>query len=338
MMARRRSSYYDSYWPQYTSSPIQVSDGIKAKSQRGKFVKNWWADRWIKSLTRLMDSGRLSRGRSYARRGQVLDIDVEPGEISSRVQGSRRRPYSVSIRLKPLNDRQWEVVFDALAEQAIFSAQMLNGEMPTDIEQVFDAVQVPLFPHSRGDLETTCSCPDWANPCKHIAAVYYLLGERFDHDPFLLFTLRGRSQDEVAAALRERRAQGIEVVSEAPALYLTDTIGATEVLPLDECLHDYWATGVERAEIELNLTPPKVDMALLKRLGVPDYLEGRPFWAQMKRVYDGVAARALDTAFADAGERADQMSEREQLAVLGMVQEGRISPEEAEALLDALEG
>ena len=84
-MARRRWSYYDSYWPRYAPSrPIEVEGGIKARSQRGKFVKNWWADRWIKALTRLMDSGRLGRGRSYARRGQVIEISVQPGCISAR--------------------------------------------------------------------------------------------------------------------------------------------------------------------------------------------------------------------------------------------------------------
>ena len=209
-MARRRSSYYDSYWPSYSSRPIPVQDGIKAKSQRGKFVENWWADRWVKALKGLMDPRRLSRGRSYARHGQVLNINVEAGAVSARVQGSRPRPYRVDIQLNPLSDRQWEVVLDALSEQALFSAQLLNGEMPPEVEQVFEGVGVPLFPASSDDLVTDCSCPDWANPCKHIAAVYYLLGERFDEDPFLLFELRGRSQDEVAAALRGRRSAGLE--------------------------------------------------------------------------------------------------------------------------------
>jgi uncharacterized Zn finger protein len=299
-MAKRRSSYYDSYWPRYTyTRPIDVPDGIKAKSKRGKFVKNWWADRWIKALKSLMDSGRLSRGRSYARRGQVMEIDVEPGHTSARVQGSRRKPYKVNIKLQPLSDRRWDKVFDALAEQAIFAAQLLNGEMPPDIEQVFDAVQVPLFPASRGDLKTACSCPDWANPCKHIAAVYYLMGERFDQDPFLLFELRGRSKDEVVAALRERRVQGMERVDETP--YVPDAVEAVETVALEECLDRFWTPGSEAEEVALRIGAPKVELALLKRLGVPgfDGIEARSFWGQMERVYDGVTRRALDVAFAD---------------------------------------
>ncbi len=298
-MAKKRSSYYDSYWPRYTPTrPIEVEDGIKAKSKRGKFVKNWWADRWINTLKRLMDTNRLNRGRSYARRGQVIEINVEPGQISARVQGSRRIPYKVSIQLQPLSKRQWGKVFDSLAEQAIFAAQLLNGEMPSDIEQVFQAVQVPLFPASRGDLKTDCSCPDWANPCKHIAAVYYLLGERFDEDPFLLFQLRGRDKAQVAKALRQRRAQGAELLTEQVA-YVPDAVEAVEVPPLETCLDDYWALGPKVGDIDLNVAQPQVDLALFKRLGVPDYLPGRSFWAQMERVYAGVTAQALESAFAE---------------------------------------
>jgi uncharacterized Zn finger protein len=301
-MARRRKSYYSDYWPRYEATrPIEVEDGIKAKSKRGKFVENWWADRWIEALKHLMDSGRLSRGRSYARRGQVMEIDVEPGHISARVQGSRRRPYKVSIELQPLNDRQWVKVFDALAEQAIFAAQLLNGEMPAEVDQVFEAVKVPLFPAARGDLKTDCSCPDWANPCKHIAAVYYLLGERFDEDPFLLFELRGRSKDEIVAALRERRIQGVEAADQVPYAP-DDVIEAVETAGLEQCLDRYWTLGPEVEEVVLNITAPKVDMALLKRLGVPELqgISAQGFWAQMERVYDGVTERALEVAFEDA--------------------------------------
>ena len=299
-MAKRRSSYYDNYWPSFARSrPYEVEDGIKAKSQRGKFVKNWWASRWIQALTQLMDSGRLSRGRSYARRGQVIEINIKPGHITARVQGSRRTPYRVSISLQPLSDDQWDRVFDELAEQAIFAAQLLNGEMPLDIEQVFEAIDIPLFPATRGDIETVCSCPDWANPCKHIAAVYYLLGEQFDEDPFLLFELRGRDKEAVIAALRERRTQPVETSDEVPVG--APAVGAVETVTLDECLDCYWTLGAGVEDMALRLTTPAVDMALLKRLGVPDFegMNRRSFWAQMERVYEGVTARALDLAFAD---------------------------------------
>ena len=305
-MARRRSSYYGDYWPQFEPTiPIDVENGLKAKSRRGKFVSNWWADRWIAALRPLMDSGRLSRGRSYARRGQVIDMSVTPGSVSARVQGSRQTPYKVSIELQPLNDAQWEEVLDALSGQAIFAAKLLNGEMPADIDQVFDAVDVPLFPESEGDLDTDCSCPDWANPCKHIAAVYYLLGERFDEDPFLLLELRGRTQEAITAALRDRRAEQEETVEGSARAPGGDCLIDTPAL--DECVDRYWSMGSQAENMVFRIEAPDVEMALLKRLGIPglDGMVARNFQAQMARVYGAVARRAMDIGFADAMAQAE---------------------------------
>jgi uncharacterized Zn finger protein len=299
-MAKRRSSYYDDYWPSYEPTrPIEVEDGIKARSKQGKFVQTWWADRWIKALTLLMDPARLSRGRSYARRGQVIEIQVKPGQVKSRVQGSRPTPYKVSIQLQPLSDGQWETVLDALAGQAIFAAQLLNGEMPPNVEEVFQAVKVPLFPAERGDLKTDCSCPDWANPCKHIAAVYYLLGEQFDQDPFLLFELRGRGKEAIIAALRERRAAE---AGPAPASSVDDTIEAAEAPSLAECLDRYWAMGEQAMDIVFTIAYPQPSFALLKRVGIPAFkgLDPNSFQRQMERLYDGVTIGAMAAAFADS--------------------------------------
>ena len=184
--------WYDDY-PK--PKPRKPADGIKAQSK--KFGQTWWASKWLAALERLMDSGRLSRGRSYARSGQVLNLDIKPGRVDAQVQGSAPRPYKVQIEIKPLSEKEWNRVADAMAEQAIFAAKLLAGEMPQNIEEAFAAAKVNLFPTSSGDLDTDCSCPDWSNPCKHIAAVYYLLGEQFDGDPFLLFRLRGKSKDEI---------------------------------------------------------------------------------------------------------------------------------------------
>lgn len=302
-MAKRRSESYEGYWYRYEpTEPIEVEGGIKARSQGPKFVKNWWANRWIAALTPLMDAGRLSRGRSYARRGQVMDIHVEPGIVVSRVQGTRPRPYKVTIRLKPLSDRQWEKVLDALAGQAIFAAQLLNGEMPPDVEQVFQAVSVPLFPDNRGDMVTSCSCPDSANPCKHIAAVYYLLGERFDEDPFLLFELRGRNQEGVTAALRQRRAAE---AGSAEMSFTPTTVAPVDAPSLDEGLERFWAMGEAAADLPLSIARPTPPLALLKQVGLPAFpgLEAQGFRWQMERVYGAVTDAALAAAFADTTAR-----------------------------------
>jgi uncharacterized Zn finger protein len=304
MARKRRRSYYDDYWPRFESTrPIEVAGGIKAKSQHGQFAKQWWANRWIAALTSLMDSGRLSRGRSYARRGQVIEIDLQPSRVTALVQGSRPKPYKINIRLQPLTDVQWNTVLDALAEQAIFAAQLLAGEMPADIEQVFAKVKVPLFPSSRGDLRTECTCPDWANPCKHVAAVYYLLGERFDEDPFLLLELRGRNKEQIAAALRERRTQVVDV-ADAASTFVAEADESVEVPALETSLDHYWALAPKADRVELDVSAPAVEVALLKRLGVPAFLGAREVWKALGQAYERVTARALEAAYADIGDQA----------------------------------
>ncbi|MCA1644916.1 MAG: SWIM zinc finger family protein [Chloroflexi bacterium] len=192
------------WWERH--GPRLPSYGIKAQTRRGAFGKTWWASRWIAALENLVNEGRLARGRTYARNGQVTSLDVDRDGVRAVVQGSRPEPYEVTITFKRLSDAEWDRVVDAMAAEALYAARLLSGEMPEQIEEVFAAAGTSLFPTTASDMRSTCSCPDMANPCKHIAAVHYLLGERFDEDPFLIFLLRGRSRDEIVAALRARRA------------------------------------------------------------------------------------------------------------------------------------
>lgn len=194
------------YYPRFPPSvPRPVTGGLKARSKRGSIGEQWWSQRFIQVLEETGNAARLQRGKRYARMGQVTGIRITGGEVRAAVQGSAAKPYSVTIRLRPFTDDTWNQVFDRMAAQAIFAAQLLAGVVPHEIEKVFEEAGASLFPASGKDIQTECTCPDWENPCKHIAAVYYLLAERFDEDPFLIFALRGRSRDEVTAALRERR-------------------------------------------------------------------------------------------------------------------------------------
>jgi uncharacterized Zn finger protein len=200
---RRRRSYsrddFRVFYPH--SAPREARGGIKARSRRGAFGESWWARRWIEVLEGFQLGARLGRGRNYARRGQVTGVEVAEGSVRASVQGSRARPYSVTIRVKTLDADEWRMVVETLRREAVHAAKLLAGEMPPEIEKVFAEAGVSLFPSRGADLETDCSCPDWSNPCKHIAAVYYLLGEEFDRDPFLIFRLRGLDRDRLLALL-----------------------------------------------------------------------------------------------------------------------------------------
>jgi uncharacterized Zn finger protein len=293
------SRYYN-YYSHFTAKPtIQTDEGIKAKSKKGKFAKNWWANRWITTLERLLDAGRLRRGKSYARKGQVLSIEESKSGITARVQGSRKTPYKISINVDPLSDAQWEKVIDVLASQAIFTAQLLAGEMPAEIEEAFAEAGVSLFPEKRNELITNCSCPDYANPCKHVAAVHYILGEQFDEDPFLLFRLRGRTQEQILEALRARRAESAGA---------NDDEAVDEVVtPLDESLDQFWEMGAGLTRFRTSIKPPVTELPILKRLGQPSFLN-EDLLKLLGPAYQAITDQALATAY---GTEADDDEEGE---------------------------
>jgi uncharacterized Zn finger protein len=279
-----------SYYYFKPTKPKEAKDGIKARSQRGSFTNSWWAEQWIAALERLVDSGRLTRGRRYARKGQVLSIVETKDGVAARVQGSRKTPYKINIQVTPLTDVQWDKVIDMLAEQALFTAQLLAGEMPQEIEQAFSAAGVSLFPAKRGDLKTDCSCPDYANPCKHIAATHYILGERFDEDPFLLFRLRGRTQEQILQALRQRRAGQMEMLNE-------ESPEAETAIPLEDCLEHFWELGTPLENIPVSIHPPAVEMPLLKRLGEAAFIPEPGIEALLRAAYQTIGREAIRTAF-----------------------------------------
>ena len=276
--------WYRDFYPRFPrSKPRQAKGGIKAQTKRGSFGKSWWAQRWIAVLESFDIGARLGRGRTYARQGQVLSIDVAKGKVTAKVQGSMATPYKIEIEIAVLPAAAWKKLAAELSRQAIFLAKLLAGEMPQDVEQAFKDAGLSLFPEKLRDLSTECSCPDDSNPCKHIAAVYYLLGEEFDRDPFLLFRLRGLDREELMGMLSPAAAAaGTE--PEAPA-------AAPE--PLSADAHLFWegAEEVEGKEAFGEVQTPPVAAALPKRLG------NFPFWRGQEPLLDAVTAvyRAAST-------------------------------------------
>jgi uncharacterized Zn finger protein len=170
------------------------------------YGRTWWSGRFVAALEAMAHESRLRRGRTYARRGTVHDLTIAPGLVSARVDGSRPRPYAVEIEVDVLTEAEWERVEAEIAAQAGFLALLLAGEMPPQLEDAFAAAGASLFPRNARELRTRCSCPDAANPCKHVAAVLYALAERFDADPWLILAWRGRDRAALTASLRARRA------------------------------------------------------------------------------------------------------------------------------------
>ncbi len=194
----------DKWWPP-PSAPITVEGGLQARSRRGRIGDTWWSQRFITVLETFGIGSRLQRGKRYARIGQVLAMEVTAGQVKASVQGSRAKPYRVFIETDVLTASEWGAVESVMASSAVFAARLLADEMPEEIEEAFADASVSLFPTSENELDSACSCPDWENPCKHIAAVYYLLAESFDVDPFLIFAWRGRPKENLLTGLRARR-------------------------------------------------------------------------------------------------------------------------------------
>jgi uncharacterized Zn finger protein len=305
-------------WDYYDYRPtINAKGGIKAQTKRGEFGASWWAKRWIAVLEGFDIGTRLQRGRSYARKGQVLSIDIATGRVCAKVQGSDPKPYNVTIKVKPLPESDWKKLAAALAGQAIFAAGLLAGEMPREIEQAFAAIGLSLFPEKLRDLETICSCPDWSNPCKHIAAVYYLLGEEFDRDPFLIFRLRGMSREAFLESLshlgQTKRAPSPTTTKQGmPAPPETEVArpvrrgkrvdagrsSVTDAPPAEPLVPDaasFWSGVTLPEDFFGAVNLPPVTAALPRRLGnFPFWRGGQTFIEAVEQVYSQSSPRGLE--------------------------------------------
>lgn len=240
-------------WFPPPSRPRPVSGGLKARSTRGAIGQTWWSGRFVQVLEGIGLGNRLQRGRNYARRGQVISLDVGAGMVTARVQGSRARPYRVRIGITAFGPAEWATLERVLAGSAWYSAKLLAGEMPAGIEEVFAAQGLPLFPAAAGELSMDCSCPDWEVPCKHIAAAFYLLAEAFDDDPFTILAWRGREREDLLASLHSARSDGQSAAGGE----------GRSGPPLADCLESYFAV---QGEIPPASPPATASGSLLDQL------------------------------------------------------------------------
>jgi uncharacterized Zn finger protein len=260
----------------------------------------WWGGRFWAVMESIGLAHRLERGKRYARAERVLAVAVEPGIVSADVQGSRYEPYRAELGIRVFTEEEWERAVETLASQALFSAKLLAGEMPEDIEGAFAEIGLPLFPSSPDELRMTCTCPDGVVPCKHIAALHYVLADRLDEDPFLLFRWRGKSREVLLRELRKKRAA--EASGRPTARSSTPS--------LEESLGDFWKLGESFDSISISVEPPAVSALLLKRLGLPVFWKPHPeIRGSLERLYAKVTERAMALAY--LGRDRNQTSEEE---------------------------
>ncbi|MEU0663823.1 SWIM zinc finger family protein [Streptomyces lavendulocolor] len=284
-MSRRTPNY---------KGPGRIFEALPpAKSSRAPFAESWWGREWLRALEESsLDSGRLQRGRTYARSGAVGQLTVAPGSAAAPVKGSRPTPYHSTVLVKQLKDRQWDQLLDMIAERAAHIAALLDGEMPAALADDAAAAGVPLLPGPH-DLDPQCSCPDWGYPCKHAAAVCYQLARLLDRDPFVLLLLRGRGERELLDELSRRNTARAATESAAYAA----TPAAVPAAPPARTSNPAAAAFASRTELPPLPTPPPL----------PERPGRGPALVNTAAPEPGVDPAALELLAADAATRAHHL-------------------------------
>ena len=251
---------------------------------RNEFGINWWSKKWNNAISSFTISSRMDKGREYARAGNVLSMEVSKGEIEAEVQGGKLTPYKVNMEIDVFTKEQWENIMNVMAQKAIFCAMILNGEMPENIEEAFKEARVSLFPKKQIHLITQCSCPDTANPCKHIAAVHYMLGLEFDKDPFVILKLRGMEKEEFLKALRILRS-GSE--SDGIKRKVKKQLKSKKtIVDLKREFENLNRLDEEVLNMSFSYVSPEVKHGVIKTLGIPDFCTSEDeFGYKMRKAY-----------------------------------------------------
>ncbi len=251
---------------------------------RNEFGSNWWSKKWNNAISSFTISSRVDSGREYARDGNVLSIELSNGKIEAEVQGSGLIAYKVDMQIESFSKQQWEKIMHIMAQKAIFCAKLLNGEMPENIEEAFKEGGVSLFPKKQIHLITHCSCTDVANPCKHIAAVHYMLGLEFDKDPFVILKLRGMDKEQFLKALRTLRSgnEGEQVKRKAKI----HRRSRKTIEDLKREFENFNRVDEDVLNMTFSYVTPEVKQGVMKTLGIPDFcIDGDEFRCKMRTAY-----------------------------------------------------
>jgi uncharacterized Zn finger protein len=252
-----------------------------------QFSRTWWGKRFIAALEAFTDPARLGRGRSYASGGKIKEYRIIQGKITAKVRGSvnpyfgvyKEPLYNTTIEMKPISASDWSKAIAHISSKASFVSKLLMNEVPDKIEEAFAELNLHLLPNSRKDFTTKCSCPDYSNPCKHIAGVYYLVASELDSNPFLLFELRGLEREKLLQELAKSPLGQVlssaidtqEIPLESAASYYTQPqkMSVSESVSLKE----FWLGTKRLPQTVEAASPASIPAILIKKAG-----DFPPFW------------------------------------------------------------
>jgi uncharacterized Zn finger protein len=273
-------------------------------------IRTWWGQRFIEALESFTDSARLVRGRAYANNDRILSWKRQGSVVSATIRGNvnpyygvyKEPLYKTSIVFQSIDAAQWQQLIQILGSRAAFISRLLLNEVPDTIEDVFRTLKLSLLPHSHKDLKTDCSCPDYANPCKHIAGLYYFLAAQLDRDPSLLFELRGIERDELQKQLRKTplgQALAAAIGEQDAGFDSVDsyfTCAKKQPLAPRMTPSEFWHGHRRLPENLPQTTPPTIPALLIKKGG--DFPAFWPypqsFITTMETIYQAIRKREKD--------------------------------------------
>jgi len=271
--------------------PRRVRHGVKLLGKVDPPVVSGVGLRWMKLVAAAIDATTLAAGLAYARSGQTTSLEIKAGGVNAHVQGTALRPYETRIIVPAFTEEEWESIIRAMARESIHVAKLLANEIPPGLDDLLGVMQLSLLPDSLDATHWECSCAE-PKPCKHLAAIGYLLADRLTQAPLLVFTVLGLPAERLLDRLR--RARTIQEHGVASA-HVDAAIPETQVdpLPLEACLDEFWRLGPQLQDADDRPPAPHVSHALLRRMG-PSPLNGKfPMVGLLASVYDTVSAAAV---------------------------------------------
>jgi uncharacterized Zn finger protein len=272
--------------------------------------KTWWGKTFVAALEGFMEPGRLSRGRSYSGPNRLKTFELKKGKAIATVRGNvnpyfgvyKEPTYNTTITFQPISAADWKKVIATIGSQANFISKLLLNEIPENIEDCFKPLKLSLLPKGRKDCDSSCSCPDWGDPCKHVAGVYYRIAQEVEKDPFILFELRGISREELQAelsksSLGQALSDELDRQNELPPPASSRfTQPMVQPLPKQVSLKAFWQGEKPLSDVDVPVTQTSVPAVLIKKQG--DY---PAFWhrdssfiAMMAEFYTRVKAKNQD--------------------------------------------
>ena len=278
--------------PKKPDAPRRVRHGIKFRRKNGLADLPWTAQAFVEVIQEKASLGAQVLGMEYALSGQLASFSVDEGLVEAQVQGRAFKPYTVRVSLQHLTPEKWSEVVQLMAKEAMFAAKLLVGEMPLDIEEVFQECAVQLLPHTWKDAKAECDCGEKI-PCKHIVAVTYLLAERIEVDPLVIFALRGLPGTKLLERLQEARNVHSAGVSQSHQSAQLPSQKA-KLPPLESCLNEFWRPGKKLSDFQALPAQEHIPHAVLRRLGASPLGGKFPLVGLLASVQDSLRAKVIE--------------------------------------------